>query len=76
MPGNSRQSEKMLSSILQAMPVPVLLARLADGTVLYINPLAAEQLKTSPEKTHRQCAPQDGRTIQFIGCPPKKNRGQ
>lgn len=50
MPGKSRQSEKMLSSILQAMPFPVLLARLADSTVLYINPLAAEQLKLSPGK--------------------------
>jgi diguanylate cyclase (GGDEF)-like protein/PAS domain S-box-containing protein len=49
MPGNSLKSEKMLSSILQAMPFPVLLARLADGAVLYINPLAAEQLKLSPE---------------------------
>jgi diguanylate cyclase (GGDEF)-like protein/PAS domain S-box-containing protein len=56
MPGNSRQSEKMLSSILQAMPFPVLLARLADSTVLYINPLAAEQLKLSPGKIQGQYA--------------------
>jgi diguanylate cyclase (GGDEF)-like protein/PAS domain S-box-containing protein len=54
MPGNSLKSEKMLSSILQAMPVPVLLARLADGTILYINPLAAEQLKLSPGKNWGQ----------------------
>src|SRR5713101_1565811 len=56
MPGNSLKSEKMLSSILQAMPFPVLLTRLADGAVLYINPLAAEQLKLSPENSWGQTA--------------------
>lgn len=56
MPGKSRQSDKMLSSILQAMPFPVVLTRLADGKFLYINPPAAEQLKLSPEKIQGQYA--------------------
>ena len=57
MPGNSLKSEKMLSSILQAMPFPILLTRLADGKFLYINPLAAEQLKVPPEEIQGQYAP-------------------
>lgn len=56
MPGNLQQSEKMLSSILHAIPFPVVLTRLADGKFLYINPPAAEQLKVSPEKIQGQYA--------------------
>ena len=56
MPGNSLKSEKMLSSILHAIPFPVVLTRLTDGKFLYINPPAAEQLKLSPEKIQGQYA--------------------
>ncbi|HWN29758.1 MAG TPA: PAS domain-containing protein, partial [Burkholderiales bacterium] len=56
MPGNSLKSEQVLSSILHAIPFPVVLTRLADGKFLYVNPSAAEQLKVSPEKIQGQYA--------------------